>query len=472
MNAAATAIAVIDQGSTITKGAVYGLDGRELFTTETAVERRITSTGVEHDPHQLIAAVQQVLTAARSAAPIAAVALTCQRSTCLVWDRETGEPLTTAISWQDRSQLPRVKLLAKHADEVSRRTGLRLSPHYAAPKLAHLLESVSGGRRRAAAGEIVAGTLDAFLVHQLTGSPCTEPGQAGRTLLYNLENGGWDSFLADLFGIPLNALPEVRPSVGDGRRIGDIPLIAVAGDQQAALLGHGGWSPGVTMAHFGTGAFVLASCGEEIVRHPNLLSAVIAEVGTTRRFQLEGTVNSAGSAADWACRLTGESLAAWATREIVPEGLPWVLPAFNGVAAPWWRPEARGVIAGLTIGTQGEDILGGVLLGVAMRILDCIDALGEAGIAPEVLRVSGKLTRLNGLVGILADVGQIPVEVSALEETGLSGLAKLAIAGLTGTHDLLGEALTGARREPSWTADRALALRGRWRRFVRRSLDG
>ena len=474
---AVRAIAVIDQGSTATKGAVFGADGRELFATEAKVERRLTSTGIEHDPRQLIAAARQVLAASRGAGSITAVALTCQRSTCLVWDRKTGEPSTNALSWQDRSQLPRVNSLSRHTEEVSRRTGLRLSPHYAASKLAHLLEGLPDGQRRAEAGEIVAGTLDAFLVQQLTGAAYTEPGHAGRTLLYNLELGAWDPFLCDLFGIPQQALPALRPSVGKGLWIDDIPLIAVAGDQQAALVGHGGWSPGVTVAHFGTGAFVLASCGDTIVRHPNLLSAVIAEIGSTRHFQLEGSVNSAGSAVDWACRLTGENLDDWTTREIDPEGLPWVFPAFTGAAAPWWQPKAKGAIEGLTLDTRGEDLLGGVLLGVAMRSLDCLDALSEAAMAPEVLRVSGKLTRLNGLVGLLADVGQLPVEVSELEETGLSGMAKLAVAGITeitgvtGVDEALGQSPTRSRREPEWTADRALELRRQWRQFVRRTLE-
>jgi glycerol kinase len=465
------AIAVIDQGSTATKGAVYDLEGREQFATEVKVERRVTDTGVEHDPDQLVAAVQQVLQATYNAASIQAVALTCQRSTCLLWDRDSGVPVTSALSWQDRSQVARVKALSSHATEVSRRTGLRLSPHYAAPKLAHLLEILPDGHRRAESGEIVAGTLDAFLVHQLTGSASTEPGHAGRSLLYNLEHDDWDPHLCALFGVPPESLPRLRSSVRAGMHVGETPLIAIAGDQQAALIGHGGWSSGVTMAHFGTGAFVLASCGDKILRHPDLLSAVIAKIGNARRFQLEGSVNSAGSAVDWACRLTGEKLENWARRAIDPDRVPWVIPAFNGVAAPWWQPEAKGLIRGLTLGTQGEDLLGGVLFGVAMRVLDCVDALREVEMAPAVLRISGKLTRLHGLVGLLSDVGQLTVEVSESEETGLEGMWQLAVAGMIGSDEPTGEPLTQSRREPAWSIDRSLELRASWRRFVEQALE-
>jgi glycerol kinase len=465
-------IAVVDQGSTTTKGALYTPAGESVFETASAVERRVEGTAVVHDAGEIARGVEELVRELSRREDVAALGLTCQRSTCLVWDRATGEPLTPALSWQDRSEIDRVEKLAEHGTEVTRRTGLLLSPHYAAPKLARLLEEIPHGRRRAAEGELVAGTLDAFLVRRLAGVDATEPGHAGRSLLYNLESGEWDPTLCELFGIPPAALPELRPSAGPWGEVEGVPLLAVAGDQQAALLGHGGWLPGTAVAHFGTGAFVLTSTGSEPVRHPGLLSAVLAATRSDRRFQLEGAVNSAGSAVDHACQLTGERLEDWRETRLDVDSLPLVLPALAGVGAPWWRPEVRGLVVdgGLEIG--GTPLLGGVLAGVAMRVVDCLEALGEAGVRLQVLRLSGKLTRLRGLVDLIADAGQIEVEVSAQEETGLLGMTKLVVSVLDNDEEALAAGPAASyRRKPDWPPARAAAIRKRWRHFVRSVLD-
>jgi glycerol kinase len=464
-------IVVIDQGSTSTKGALYSSAGERLRTASVAVERSVDGVRVEHQPLALAAGVERVLDQLAEGVELAAVGLGCQRSTCLVWERESGQPLTPALSWQDRSQADRVEALAGHAPEIARRTGLRLSPHYAAPKLAALLETVPDGLRRAADGELVAGTLDAFLTRRLTGRESTEPGHAGRSLLYDLEGDRWDPRLCDLFGVPIAALPALRPSAGSRGEAHGAPLVALAGDQQAALIGHGGWRTGVTAAHFGTGAFVLAATGDELRRHPGLLSAALASTPAGRRLQLEGSVNSAGSAVDWACRMTGERLEDWAERPLGPEGPPWVLPAFAGLGAPWWRHRARATVAGLSLDNDGADLLAAVLRGVAMRVLDCAEALSEAGVEIEVLRLSGKLTRLSGLVDLLADAGGLPVEVSAEEETGLDGLFRLSALGLGRPGPIEEAPKTRRRREPAWPADRTRTLRHRWRRFVEESVE-
>jgi glycerol kinase len=389
-----------------------------------------------------------------------------------VWDRATGEPLTPALSWQDRSELDRVEKLAEHGTEVTRRTGLPLSPHYAAPKLARLLDEIPQGRQRAAEGELVAGTLDAFLVRQLVGVDATEPGHAGRSLLYNLDNGKWDPWLCELFGIPPAALPELCLSAGHWGQVAGVPLLAVAGDQQAALLGHGGWTTGTAVAHFGTGAFVLTSTGSGPFRHPGLLSAVLAATQTGRRFQIEGAVNSAGSAVDRACQLTGERLEDWQETRLDVDSLPLVLPALAGVGAPWWRPEARGLLTDGELETGGPELLGGVLAGVAMRVVDCLEALRETGARLRVLRLSGKLTRLRGLVDLIADAGQIDVEVSSQEETGLLGMAKLVVSVLDDDEETLAASPAPSyRRSPTWDPARAAAIQTRWRQFVRRVLD-
>ncbi|MEE8277480.1 MAG: FGGY family carbohydrate kinase [Thermoanaerobaculia bacterium] len=464
--------AVIDQGSTATKGALLTYRGERRFETSLPVERRAEGPSVVHDPEALAAGVESVLEQLLAAGRVTAIGLACQRSTCLLWERESGKALTAALSWQDRSEAERVEGLVHRAEEVSRRTGLRLSPHYAAPKLARLLRRLPSGVSRAEAGELVAGTLDAFLVRRLTGRDATDPGHAGRTLLYNLDSGDWDPTLCELFGVPAAALPELRPSAGSWGAFRGVPLTAVAGDQQAALLGHGGWQEGVTAVHFGTGAFVLAATGSRLLRHPSLLSAVLATTGAGRRFQIEGPVNSAGSAVDWACRLTGQDLAAWQALPLDVERLPWVLPAFAGIGAPWWRARASAAVIGLGLEVGPRELVAAVLAGVAQRVLDCVESLQEAGVATRVLRVSGRLTRLEGMVGLLADAGQLTVEVSAEEETGLAGIARLAEAGQTGDEGPLGEPPTACRRrEPAWSASRARGARDEWRRFVQRTLE-
>ncbi|MDH3253952.1 MAG: FGGY family carbohydrate kinase, partial [Acidobacteriota bacterium] len=342
-------VAVIDQGSSSTKGAVVGRDGRRFDEITHPVALESSGLSVRHDARELAASVRAVLDPLIHRHEVAAIGLTCQRSTCLLWDRDSGRPLTPALSWQDTSQTETIERLSRHADRIAALTGLRLSPHYAAPKLLSLMDSLAGGRKRAEKGELVAGTLDAHLVRHLTGIDGTEPGHAGRTLLYDLERGAWSAELAGIFDIPTNALPPLHRSCGDWGRYRGVPLTAVAGDQQAALLGHGGWGEGVTAVHFGTGAFVLTSTGNRLLRHPNALTAALASTFTTSGFQIEASVNSAGSAVDWARRLGGESLDDWHERNLDADSLPFVLPAFRGVGAPWWRSDARAVVSGLSL---------------------------------------------------------------------------------------------------------------------------
>jgi glycerol kinase len=467
-----TLFAVVDQGSSSTKGALISERGRARYETRLSVSRDVAGHSVRHDAEELAHGVEVVLgrLLRQAPQPVAAIGLTCQRSTCLLWDKTSGQALTPALSWQDRTEARRAKRLRDHARLIRRRTGLPLSPHYAALKLSRLLRRQPGGLRRARLGTLVAGTLDAFLVRRLTGHDLTEPGHAGRTLCFDLGRGSWDGDLCRLFGIPEAALPRVVASAGERGTYRGVPVTAVAGDQQAALLGHGGWRNGVTAVHFGTGAFVLASTGATPVAHKEVLSAALATTPRAHRFQAEGSVNSAGSAVDWACALTGQELAAWKRTVLDPERLPLVLPTFAGAATPWWRSDATAVVAGLGLDTDGEALLGGVLFGVAMRVLDCVEALGRAGVATRVLRLSGKLTRLQGLVGVLADAGQLPVEVTR-EEMGLLGIARLAAAGRSGSSRSLGAAPeVRRRRAPRWEPAKARRVRAAWRRFARAAL--
>ena len=465
-------LAAVDLGSTVAKGGLYSLDGSCRLSTSLPVEVDAKGASFEHDPHALLETVEALLARLREAGLLSAIGVTCQRSTCLLWERSNGRALTPAISWQDSSATDVVEDLAQHASDVASRTGLRLSPYYAAPKLSRLLSSQPGLRSRAEAGEVVAGTLDSFLMHHLAGEPSTEGGHAGRTLLYNLEADAWDPTLCHLFEIPRAALPRLRPSIGFRGRWQGLPVTAVAGDQQAALLAQGGWEEGVTAAHFGTGAFVLAGTGDQLRRHPGLLSAVVASSSSARHFQLEGAVNSAGSAMDWISSVTGLGPGEWGQQPLEPERLPRVLPALAGLGTPWWRPEIRTVVQETAAHTAPHELADGVLVGVGMRVVDCFEALAAAGATADVIRLSGKLTRSRALVDLIADLAQVRVEVSAEEEPGLAGIARLAAAGLELDSISLGGGTPAAyHRDPEWSLDRAHAARSDWRDFVHRVLD-
>ena len=467
------AIAVVDLGSTFAKGGLYAADGRRLHGSSLEVGTAVDGDSIQQDPQSLLRNVQALLADLLQAGPpVLAIGLTCQRSTCLLWERASGHALTPAVSWQDSSSTQVVDQVSEHASDVRARTGLHLSPHYAAPKLSRLLSSRSDLRLRAESGAVVAGTLDAYLLHNLTGEPSTEAGHAGRTLLYNLDSDTWDPELCHLFGIPEAALPKLEPSIGLRGRWRGVPLTAVAGDQQAALLAHGGWDDGVTAAHFGTGAFVLTGTGTRLLRHPGLLSAVLVASSSQRHFQLEGAINSAGSAMDWISARTGHGPETWGRRPLEPERLPRVLPALSGLATPWWRPEIRTVVEETSSSVSPLDLADGVLVGVGMRVVDCFETLAAAGAPAECFRLSGKLTRCEALVNLIADLTQVRVEVSADEEPGLAGIARMAAAGLEpNARSLSGGIPIAYVRDPEWPFDRALDARAEWHAFVQRVLS-
>lgn len=463
-------VAAVDQGSSATKGAAFGEHLEVLAEARSAIGVARDGDRVEHDALEIAASVVSTLEElARRAGPLSALGLAVQRSSCLLWDRLTCDPLSPVISWQDRRHgLAAERLEEPLAARVRETTGLFVSPHYAALKLRGLLDGDRTLRQRAERGEVIAGTLDAWLVHRLTGAPSTEPGLAGRTLLYDLERDEWSAALLAAFDIPRAALPALRPAGGERGRWRGVPLLVLLGDQQAALVGHGGWRPGVVAAHFGTGAFVLASTGESIVRHPGLLSAALAALGGERRFQIEGTVQSAGSALDWAASRSGLALDALAQVELDPLSLPTLVPAFVGLGAPWWRPRARASIDGLELGTSREDLLRATLAGIAQRVADNVDAMREAGVGVEVLRLSGRLARRADLSQLLCELVGAPVEVSAEEESGLDGIARLAAA-VSGERSWLETAAAAkVRYAPAWSEPRRREARARWRAALQR----
>lgn len=464
-------IAALDQGSGSTKGAVFDAQGRKLAQARMPIGIVHNGERVEQDAGEIWRSVEAVLAElAASAGRLSAIGLCVQRSSCLLWRRDGGEPLSPVVSWQDRRHAAAIAGAPRAlANRVRERTGLFLSPHYAAPKLRGLLDGIAGARAGAECGEIVAGTLDAWLVHRLTGTPSTEAGIAGRTLLYDLEADAWSRGLCADFEIPAAALPKLLPAAGRRGEWRGIPVVALAGDQQAALLGHGGWREGIVAAHFGTGAFVLASTGEEVRRHPGLLSAVLAATAGERRFQIEGTVQSAGSAVDWMAAVCGVDLETLPPQSLEPERLPILVPAFVGLGAPWWRSEVRARIEEIELAHGAHDLMAATLVGIAQRVADNLEAIREAGVRIGELRVSGRLTRRGDFAALLAELGGAAVEVAVEEETGLDGVARLAAAAAADDDARLFESSPARERyEPRWSQARHAAARARWRAAIAR----
>ena len=367
-----TAILAIDQGTTSSRAVVFTDTYEVIAVAQREFQQIYPQPGwVEHDPDVIWATVRATAREALAAADkagyaVAAIGITNQRETTLVWDRKTGEPVHNAIVWQDRRTAQTCAALreAGHADRVREKTGLVLDPYFSATKIAWILDHADGARARAEAGELVFGTVDTWLIWRLTGGAvhATDATNASRTALYNIRTNAWDEALLSLFGVPAAMLPEVRDSAGDfgvteaavlGRAL---PIRGVAGDQQSAAIGQACLMPGEMKSTYGTGAFLLINTGTEPVLSQNQLLTTIAwRIGGETVYALEGSILSAGATVQWLRDGLGliakaseiEALAAAAD----PDSGVYLVPAFTGLGAPYWDPDARGAIIGLTRGS-------------------------------------------------------------------------------------------------------------------------
>jgi glycerol kinase len=415
---------------------------------------------------------------------LTAVGVTNQRETVVVWERSTGRPVARAIVWQDRRTADFCR--AHQADEpwLRERTGLVLDPYFSATKLRWLLEQDSGTRQRAEAGDLAAGTIDAFLIARLTNGRvhATDRSNAARTLLLNLRTVAWDEELCKYFGVPLALLPEVRASAGSfGQTAGlgwlpdGVPIGGVAGDQQAALFGQCAFAPGEAKCTYGTGAFFLQHLGEQptLSRH-GLLTTLAASGEGPPQYALEGSVFVAGAAVQWlrdGLRLldTAARVEELAARSD-PEQPVLFVPGFVGLGAPHWVPEARGVLFGLTRGTTAADLGRATLEGVAYQVADLIEAAaGDAGQRLHELRVDGGMARNAWFLQCQANVLGLPVLPSAQSEATALGAAYLAglSAGVwSGTDDLRRLSAHTKRFEPMLAEEERQHRLRRWQRAV------
>jgi glycerol kinase len=489
-----TALLAIDQGTTSTRAIVFDRDGRKLGVSQQELPQSYPQPGwVEHDAKRIwqdtLACVRGALGEAKlAAADIAALGITNQRETTLIWDRRSGEPIHAAIVWQDRRTSDFCKRHADRSDWINGKTGLLLDPYFCATKIAWLLEHVEGARARAENGELAFGTIDSWLLWNLSGGAlhATDATNASRTALFNIRTQQWDDELLDFFGVPKSLLPEVRDSAADYGETkpelfgGAIRIGGIAGDQQAATVGQACFAPGMIKSTYGTGCFMVLNTGCEFVRSKNrLLSTVAYRLNGETTYALEGSIFVAGAAVQWLrdavhlIRGAGETEAL--AKSIDDTQGVYLVPAFTGLGAPYWDPQARGAILGLTRDSGIAHIVRAALESVCYQTRDLLGAMAEDSIVPTELRVDGGMVVNDWLTQFLSDILKIPVVRPQTVETTALGAAFLA--GLqVGIYQSLDEITalwrSDRRFEPAMDAARADAMYAGWKEAVQRVMCG
>ena len=437
-------VLAIDQGTTSTRAAVFNERGQCLASAAQPLAQHFPQPGwVEHDPEEIWQAVVATCREAIAAAdrPVAAIGITNQRETTVLWDHADGRPVHNAIVWQDRRTAPICERWRAEgfSEPVAARTGLVIDPYFSASKIRWLLDNVDGLAERAAAGDIAFGTIDSFLLWRLTGgSHQTDITNASRTMLYDLHRLGWDAELLAGFGIPAAILPEVRDTDADyGSTLpalfGDaIPIAGIAGDQQAALIGQACFKPGMVKSTYGTGAFALLHTGAAPAASTHqLLTTVAYRLGGAASYALEGSIFVAGAAVQWLRDRLGVIKTAAETQELAQRADPrqrvYLVPGFAGLGAPYWKADARGTIVGLTAECGTAELARATLEAVGYQTHDLVAAMSaDSGLAIETLRVDGGMAVNDWTMQFLADILPAQVERPASIETTAWGAAYVA----------------------------------------------
>ncbi len=487
-------ILAIDQGTTSSRAIVFDASMQALATAQKEFTQIFPSEGwVEHDAMEIWASTLEVARrAAREAsdkgAKIRAIGITNQRETTVLWDRKTGKPLANAIVWQDRRTAEQCgqRRAAGEEPDFQARTGLLLDPYFSCTKLAWLLDNISGARAAAEKGALAFGTIDCWLAWQLTGGArhVTDASNASRTGLFNIHEQAWDPALLERFDIPEGLLPEVLDCSADfGLTSPDIlgaalPILGIAGDQQAAAIGQGCFATGDIKSTYGTGCFVLLNTGEQAVQSQNrLLTTVGSRLDGKTSYALEGSIFMAGAAVQWLRDGLGIISSATET-EALARSLPgnagvYLVPAFTGLGAPHWRPDARGAIFGLTRATGPAELVRATLEAVAYQTVDLFDAMARDGVEPQALRVDGGMVRNDWFVQFLSDVLDLRVDRPRIMETTALGAAYLAgwRAGIyPGPDEFTKLWQVDARFEPSMARSAREELMSGWRHAVKQVL--
>ncbi len=439
-------ILALDQGTTSSRAIVFDHAGSIVSVAQKEFPQIFPSPGwVEHDPRDIWSsqagvAAEALTKAGVRASNVAAIGITNQRETTVVWDRATGQPVCNAIVWQDRRTAAICdRLRARKLDRVIRRkTGLVIDAYFSATKVQWILENVKGARAKAKAGQLAFGTVDSWLVWNLTGRRVhvTDVSNASRTMLFDITKGEWDDELLALFGVPRSMLPEVRSSsevYGETTLLGTpIPIAGIAGDQQAALFGQVCTKPGMVKNTYGTGCFMLMNTGRKpIASKNNLLTTVAWRIGNRTEYALEGSIFIAGAVVQW-LRDGLEFFRSAPEIEALAASVPdtngvYLVPAFAGLGAPHWDPYARGTIVGLTRGTTRAHVARAALEGIALQVMDVLKAMeADAGIKLRELRVDGGASANDLLMQMQADLLNVPVVRPRVAETTALGAAYLA----------------------------------------------
>ncbi|MCB2024457.1 MAG: glycerol kinase GlpK [Ottowia sp.] len=496
----------LDQGTTSSRAIVFDERGRVAALAQREFAQHFPHPGwVEHDAAEIWATqlavarecVQKLPSAlsgrAQAAPEIVAIGITNQRETTVLWDRATGQPVAPAIVWQDRRTTARCEQLrrAGKAAAIQRKTGLVLDAYFSATKLEWLLDNVPGARARAEAGDLAFGTIDSWLIYQLTGgrTHATDPSNAARTMLMNIHTLAWDEELLRLFSIPRAVLPQIVPSSGllgetDSDLLGTpLPIAGVAGDQQAATFGQACFAPGMAKNTYGTGCFMLMNTGGRAVRSRNRLLTTVGWQGPAgadgRRtaYCLEGSVFMAGATVQWlrdGLQIIQSAPEVEALAASVPDtGDVFLVPAFAGLGAPDWDGRARGTLVGLTRGSTRAHIARAALEAIALQSADMFGAMSrDAGLALTELRVDGGASRNDLLMQLQADLLGVPVVRPQVTETtalGAAYLAGLATGVWAGGAEIAAQWAVERRFEPTLTESARRARIARWREAVERA---
>jgi glycerol kinase len=484
----------LDQGTTSSRAILFDHAGAIAAVAQHEFKQFYPQQGwVEHDPTEILTsqmscAVEALGKAGARPRDVAAIGITNQRETVIVWERATGKPIHPAIVWQDRRTASRCKALAESGaeDEISSKTGLVIDPYFSATKIAWILENVSGARAQAERGELAFGTVDSWLIWHLTSGTrhVTDLTNASRTLLFNIVKGEWDAELLRIFGIPESMLPEV---VRSSERVGEVTttlglggtsIAGIAGDQQAALFGQMCWNAGDAKNTYGTGCFLLQNIGAQFVRSQHRLITTLAASVTRRlEYALEGSVFIGGAVVQWLrdnLKLIGASADVEQLAASVPDtgGVVFV-PAFVGLGAPHWDPHASGLLIGLRRDTTPGHIARAALESIAFQVADVLEAVkSEAATPLGALRVDGGAAVNDLLMQIQADALGVPVLRPRVTETtalGAAYLAGLAVGFWSGTDELRAQRQSDVRFDPKMSADERAERRNRWKRAVDRA---
>ncbi|MGE5294869.1 MAG: glycerol kinase GlpK [Solirubrobacterales bacterium] len=489
-------ILALDQGTTSSRALIVNHDGGIAAVAQKEFQQIFPKNGwVEHDPNEIWSSQASVATEALArmnieGSQIAAIGITNQRETAVVWDRKTGEPVYNAIVWQDRRTAEFCDELKKAglAEKIRAKTGLVLDAYFSATKVRWILDHVPGARRRAAAGELAFGTIDSWLIWKLTGGRVhvTDVSNASRTLLFNIHEQKWDEELCTLFNVPMSMLPEVKTCsevVGaTGAAFGgsEIPIAGIAGDQQAAMFGQMCTEEGMIKNTYGTGCFIMMNTGSE-AKHSknNLLTTVAWKLGDKITYALEGSIFIAGAVVQWlrdglGCIARSERVEALAN-SVPDNGGVYVVPAFAGLGAPYWDQYARGAIFGITRGTTDAHIARACLESIAFQTKDVLDAMADdAGIPITELRVDGGASVNNGLMEFQAGLTQVKViRPKTLETTamGAAFFAGLAVGYWKDLAEIQGIWKMGAQFESRMAAETRATLLKNWHKAVDRVRD-